>query len=158
MMLVVITIVHTADSKQQLDSDTAAILSGTGTSRLARLKYQQMDALNTALPYGVRKIDAVRTLTTDSLSIFTPFRAQEICHTNGVYFGQNPISKNLIVIINRRNLLNGNAMILGVSGSGSGKSFICKNEFVGLILADVITGFRVSARAKSRRRRRMKSA
>ena len=133
MMLVVITIVHTADSKQQLDSDTAAILSGTGTSRLARLKYQQMDALNTALPYGVRKIDAVRTLTTDSLSIFTPFRAQEICHTNGVYFGQNPISKNLIVI-NRRNLLNGNAMILGVSGSG--KSFICKNEFVGLILAD----------------------
>ncbi len=133
MMLVVITIVHTADSKQQLDSDTAAILSGTGTSRLARLKYQQMDALNTALPYGVRKIDAVRTLTTDSLSIFTPFRAQEICHANGVYFGQNPISKNLIVI-NRRNLLNGNAMILGVSGSG--KSFICKNEFVGLILAD----------------------
>ena len=82
MMLVVITIVHTADSKQQLDSDTAAILSGTGTSRLARLKYQQMDALNTALPYGVRKIDAVRTLTTDSLSIFTPFRAQEIsCST-----------------------------------------------------------------------------
>ena len=133
MMLAVITIVHTADSKQQLDSDTAAIFAGTGTSRLARLKYQQMDALNTALPYGVRKIDAVRTLTTDSLSIFTPFRAQEICHTNGVYFGQNPISKNLIVI-NRRNLLNGNAMILGVSGSG--KSFICKNEFVGLILAD----------------------
>ena len=81
------------------------------------LKYQQMDGLNTALPFGVRKIDAMRTLTTESLAVFIPFRVQEIYHKDGVYYGQNVISKNMI-IANRRHLLNGNSFILGVSGAG----------------------------------------
>ena len=105
----------------------------SGMSRMAKLRFQQWDGLNTVLPYGVRKINMVRTLTTDSLSIFTPFRAQEINHPNGVYFGQNRISKNLIMI-DRSQLINGNAMILGVSGAG--KSFICKSEFVARFVAD----------------------
>ena len=79
----------------------------------AVLKYQQMDGLNTALPFGVRKINAMRTLTTESLAVFIPFRVQEIHHENGVYYGQNVISKNMI-IANRRYLLNGNSFILGV--------------------------------------------
>lgn len=29
---------------------------------------------NTAMPFGVRKIDALRTLTTESLAVFMPFR------------------------------------------------------------------------------------
>ena len=37
-----------------------------------------MDGLNTVLPFGVRKIDALRTLTTESLAVFIPFRVQEI--------------------------------------------------------------------------------
>ena len=78
------------------------------------LKYQQMDGLNTALPFGVRKIDALLTLTTESLAVFIPFRVQEIYHKDGVYYGQNVISKNMIVA-NRRHLLNGNSFILGVS-------------------------------------------
>ncbi len=42
------------------------------------LTWQQMDGLNTALPYGLRKINAIRTLTTESTAVFIPFRAQEI--------------------------------------------------------------------------------
>mgnify|MGYP000504964893 CR=1 FL=1 len=99
----------------------------------AVLKYQQMDGLNTALPFGVRKIDALRTLTTESLAVFIPFRVQEIYHENGVYYGQNVISKNMI-IANRRQLLNGNSFILGVSGAG--KSFTAKEEMTNIILTD----------------------
>ena len=99
----------------------------------AVLKYQQMDGLNTALPFGVRKIDALRTLTTESLAVFIPFRVQEIYHENGVYYGQNVISKNMI-IANRRYLLNGNSFILGVSGAG--KSFTAKEEMTNIILTD----------------------
>ena len=58
---------------------------------------------------------------------------QEIYHENGVYYGQNVISKNMI-IANRRNLLNGNSFILGVSGAG--KSFTCKEEISSIILTD----------------------
>ena len=92
-----------------------------------------MDGLNTVLPFGVRKIDALRTLTTESLAVFIPFRVQEIYHENGVYYGQNVISKNMI-IANRRHLLNGNSFILGVSGAG--KSFTAKEEMTNIILTD----------------------
>lgn len=134
MMFAVLTMVHTAETKEQLDSDTESLLT-TARKHLcqfATLKYQQMDGLNTVLPYGLRKIDALRTLTTESLAVFIPFRAQEICHDHGVYYGQNVISKNMI-IANRKSLLNGNSFILGVSGSG--KSFAAKREIVNQILS-----------------------
>ena len=54
-----------------------------------------------------------------------PFKVQEIRHENGIFYGQNAISKNMI-IADRRQLLNGNSFILGVSGSG--KSFAGKQE------------------------------
>ena len=61
-----------------------------------------------------------------------PFRVQEIAHKHGIYYGQNAISKNMIVA-DRKQLMNGNSFILGVSGSG--KSFAGKNEIVNLMLA-----------------------
>ena len=61
-----------------------------------------------------------------------PFKTQEVRDRGGVYYGQNVISKNLI-IANRKELLNGNGFVLGVSGSG--KSFTAKREMVGLALA-----------------------
>ncbi len=134
MMFAVLTMVHTAETKEQLDSDTEVLLT-TARKHLcqfATLKHQQMDGLNTVLPYGLRKINALRTLTTESLAVFIPFRAQEICHEHGIYYGQNIISKNMI-IANRKCLLNGNSFILGVSGSG--KSFTAKREIVNQILS-----------------------
>jgi len=140
MLFSIITIVHTADTKEELDSDTEALLqtSRKHLCQLVTLKFQQMDALNTSIPIGVRKIDAFRTLTTESLAVFMPFRVQEIFQKSGIYYGQNVISKNMI-IADRKKLLNGNSFILGVSGSG--KSFAAKNEIVNLALssdADII--------------------
>lgn len=140
MMFAVLTMVHTADTKERLDNDTEAILT-TARKHLCQfavLKFQQLDGLNTAMPFGVRKIDSFRTLTTESLSVLMPFRVQDIFHENGIYYGQNVISKNMI-IADRRQLLNGNEFILGVSGGG--KSFAAKGEIVNQILssnADVI--------------------
>ena len=135
MFVSVLTLVHIADSKEQLDSDTESILTTARKHlcQLAILKWQQLDGLNTVMPFGVRKIDTLRTLTTESLAVFIPFRVQEINHENGIYYGQNVISKNMI-IANRNKLLNGNSFILGVSGSG--KSFSAKNEIVSLMLSD----------------------
>lgn len=135
MMFAVVTLAHIADTKEQLDSDTESLLS-TARKHLcqfAALKYQQMDGLNTALPFGLRKIDALRTLTTESLAVLIPFRAQEINHAKGVYQGVNVISKNPI-FVNRTNLLNGNGFIFGVPGSG--KSMTAKREIVSILLAN----------------------
>jgi len=135
MFLSVLTIVHLADSKEELDNDTESFLS-IGRKHLCQistLKYQQLDGLNTVLPYGVRKINAMRTLTTESLSVFMPFKVQEIQDTKGVFYGKNIISKNLIMI-DRKELQNGNSFILGVSGSG--KSFTAKQEITSIALRD----------------------
>ena len=131
MMQAVLTLVITADSKQQLDSDTEKIRSLSGRCQLAVLKYQQIDGLNTVLPIGVRKIDAFRTLTTESLAVFMPFKVQEIMDRGGIYFGENAISHNLIMC-NKANLLNQSSFRLGVPGSG--KSFSVKEEITFLIL------------------------
>ncbi|OPY59766.1 MAG: AAA-like domain protein [Pelotomaculum sp. PtaU1.Bin065] len=134
MMFAVLTMVHIADSKEQLDSDTETLLTNARKHlcQFSTLTFQQMDGLNTVLPFGLRKIDAIRTLTTESTAVFIPFRAQEISHSGGIYYGQNVISKNMI-IANRKHLLNGNSFILGVSGSG--KSFTAKREIVNQILS-----------------------
>ncbi|BAK98636.1 TraE family protein [Oscillibacter valericigenes Sjm18-20] len=134
MTLCVMTLVHIADSKKQLDADTDTIrsIAGGKNCELSVLTYQQEDGLNTALPYGLRKIDTLRTLTTESAAALVPFSSQEIRHRNGIYYGVNATSRNLIVC-NRRQLLNGNGFILGVSGSG--KSFAAKEEITSIALS-----------------------
>ena len=133
MMLAVITLVHTADTKEQLDSDTEALfaVARKHMCQIATLKYQQLDGLNTVLPIGTRKINALRTLTTESTAVFMPFKVQEIQDRGGIYFGENAISHNLI-LCNRENLLNQAAFLLGVPGSG--KSFSAKELILFLIL------------------------
>jgi len=133
MFFAVITMVITADTKEELDQDTETILSTARKHmcQMAVLKYQQLDGLNTVLPIGTKKINAFRTLTTESLAVFIPFKVQEIMDKGGIYFGENAISHNLIMC-NKENLLNQSAFVLGVPGSG--KSFSVKELIAFLIL------------------------
>lgn len=54
MMFAVLTLVHTVDSKKQLDNDTEVLLTVARQNlcQLAILKYQQLDGLNTAIPFA----------------------------------------------------------------------------------------------------------
>ena len=135
MFVSVLTMVITEDSKEKLDNltDTIEQIAGKNLCQVGILRYQQMDGLETVLPFGVRKINALRTLTTESLAVFIPFKVQEIRHENGIFYGQNAISKNMIMV-DRKQLLNGNSFILGVSGSG--KSFTAKQEISSIKLRD----------------------
>lgn len=134
MMFANLTYVHTADSKEQLEQDTENIqtFARQRMCQMATLKFQQLDGLNTVLPIGVRKIHAMRTLTTESLAVLMPFRVQEIMDAGGIYYGVNAISGNLI-LCNKANLLNQSTFILGVPGSG--KSFSAKELIAFLAMA-----------------------
>ena len=134
MVFGLVTLVHLADNKEQLDSDTETLYSTARKHlcQLSTLRWQQKDGLDTVLPYGLRKIQALRTLTTESTAVLIPFRAQEIMQPHGLYYGQNAVSKNMIVA-DRRLLLNGNSFRLGVSGSG--KSMSAKEEIVQIALS-----------------------
>ena len=130
----VITMVISADTKEELDRNSKLLtsLAQGKHCQLAVLRYQQLAGLNTALPYGQRNIDVMRTLTSESAAIFMPFCSHEIMDAEGTYCGINTVSSNLI-IVNRKALMNGNGFILGVSGSG--KSFFSKREILFLILS-----------------------
>ena len=134
MMFAVLTFVLTADSLEQLEADSETLLTTARKHlcQMAPLNFQQMDGLNTALPIGLRKINALRTLTTESLAVLNPFRVQEIMDKDGIYYGENTISHNLIMV-NKENLLNQSAFLLGVPGSG--KSFSAKELIVFLALS-----------------------
>ncbi|WP_443669788.1 VirB4-like conjugal transfer ATPase, CD1110 family, partial [Holdemanella porci] len=136
MIFANITVVHLANSKEELDADSEVLMS------IAR-KYmcdltpiafssRQLDGLSTALPIGVNKLDIMRTLLTESASIFIPFRAQEVMDKGGIWYGQNAITNNLIMC-NKELLLNPNSFILGVPGAG--KSFLTKELIIFLALA-----------------------
>lgn len=138
MSFVILTLVLTADSLEELNRDTESVMSSLRGNQMSILNFQQMDGLNTALPYGTIRVDAFRTLNTYGTAVLMPFNVQDIHHPHGLYYGQNKISGNMI-LVDRRQLKNGNEFILGVSGSG--KSLFAKGEIAKMILqgnADVI--------------------
>lgn len=127
LLYVGITIVVKAGSMEELEERTekVRIIGKTHNMDIVPHSYRQLDALNTSLPTGARFVDTMRTITSEELSIFIPFNAQEIHDDLGYCYGFNKVSKNLI-IGNRKLLKNGNGMVFGVPGSG--KSYNEKSE------------------------------
>ena len=135
MMLCNITIVHLADSKEELDNDTE-LLKSVARKFMCDLSIlyfssRQLDGLCTVLPIGLNRLNIIRTLLTESASVFIPFRAQEIADKGGIWYGQNAITNNPI-FCNKGCLQNPNSFVLGVPGSG--KSFLTKEEIEFIIM------------------------
>ena len=132
VFLAMLTIVITADSLQELNNDTKALYTRAQLCQLAPLTFEQINGLNTVLPFGEMKtIDKLRTLTTESVLAFIPFTVQEIMDKGGVYYGENTISHNMI-LCNKALLLNQGSLLFGVPGSG--KSFLAKFIILTLML------------------------
>ncbi|MGN0005632.1 MAG: VirB4-like conjugal transfer ATPase, CD1110 family [Candidatus Gastranaerophilaceae bacterium] len=128
IMFANVSIVLLADSLEELDADTETIFSKVrgGSCQFATLFAQQEKGLNTVLPYGTRYLESdMRTLKTESVAAFMPFKVQEVRDDGGLYYGVNAVSHN-VILCNRKNLINGNGWILGISGSG--KSVFAKFE------------------------------
>ena len=128
-----VVITHLASSMEELNRSTEAIMS-VGRKFLCQigvLNYQQEEGLNSTLPLGINDIRADRCLTTESTAIFIPFTSQELLQNDGMYYGLNAVSRNLIMF-NRKSLKNANGFILG--SPGSGKSFSAKREMVNVLL------------------------
>ena len=154
MIFSLITIVHTADSLEELDSDTESLIA-IGKEHLCDISpacFQQEDGLNTVLPYGLRRLHALNTLTTESCAVAIPFRAQEIQDPGGLSYGINEVSKNPL-ICDRKRLVSPHAFYLGISGSGKsmGMKYTIMNVALGtdddIIIVDAEREYGTLARA-----------
>ena len=133
MMLSMLSVAYFADSLEDLALETDA-LKTTAVNyncRFTELFFQQEDAFNTTMPYGLRRLENVHTMVTKNVTALVPFNTQEVLVPGGIYYGVNDMSGNLIVGL-RTELMNGNAMILATSGSG--KSMFTKQEIMELFL------------------------
>lgn len=133
LFYVSVTILLMAKDKKELDSMTETVQTiGKGHGCLIDVHYlKQREALNTALPIGVRQVETMRTMLTQSLATLMPFNVQELMEPGGNYYGINQVSKN-INVGNRKKLINGNAFVFGVPGGG--KSLFCKMEMGNVLL------------------------
>ncbi len=121
-------------NKDDLDKDTKAIMT-VGRKYLCTMKtlnYQQEIGLNSSLPLANNQLATKRILTTESAAVFIPFSTQELTQNNGMYYGLNAVSKNML-LFNRKNSKNANGVILGTPGSG--KSFTAKREMINVLLS-----------------------
>lgn len=89
---------------------------------------QQIQALNTLLPIGARRVDHMRAMLTSSMVAFQPFHAKDYIQPGGTFFGTNKLTKN-IIMLDRKKMKNSNACFFGHSGSG--KSMMLKLTEIG---------------------------
>ncbi|NLD19147.1 MAG: TraE family protein [Clostridiales bacterium] len=139
MYLGLVTVLHFADTLDELDSDTDTLkrIAQSKLVKLVTLTYEQADGICTCIPFGVNRFldgnaPKMKTFTSEGVAAHTPFSVQEISHKNGIYYGTNPTTGNMI-LVNRKSLQNGNGIFLGVSGSG--KSFAVKKEILNIFLS-----------------------
>lgn len=116
-----------ADSKEQLEiqeGDLQAVFKELSCV-LAPLNYEQEDGFNASLPIGNMYSGKTRLLTTAAAAGFIPFVSKELFDDNGMYYGVNTTTGNLLYV-DRRKMDNPGGWEFGKPGSG--KSFAAKRE------------------------------
>ena len=134
MFLVTILLMHTAKTRQKLDSIIfqTSSLAQEKNCPIKRLDFRQEQGLMSSLPLGINQIDIERRLTTSATAVFVPFTTEELFQGGeALYYGLNAISNNMIMA-DRKLLKNPNGLILGTPGSG--KSFSAKREMINAFL------------------------
>lgn len=133
LFLTTIVVTVFGETKEALEKNTQAVQSTANRflCALKTLSYQQEPGFATTLPLAMNKVYVQRLLTTETASLFIPFSAQELSQKNGMYYGLNAVSRNML-LFNRTNSKNANGVILGTPGSG--KSFSAKREMLNVFL------------------------
>lgn len=121
------------NSREELKANTEEVrirCAGLGI-QLTTYYDQQLQALNTLLPTGARRVKQMRPLLTTSYAAFQPFYSWDLIQPGGCYYGINKKSHNPI-IGDRKTLKNSNGVIIGHTGSG--KSMLLKLTEIGQTL------------------------
>ena len=129
VFMVLLSVAFFADTLEEIKQETDALQSAAANfnCRFTEMRFQQENCFNTAMPYGLRRVESSHMMLTRSVTALVPFVAQEVQSPQGIFYGRNAITGNLIVG-DRTKLINGNAMVIATSGSG--KSMSVKMEII----------------------------
>lgn len=111
-------VVVTAESEKELErriNEVKAVGRGNGVY-LEIYYHRQLKALNTALPFGGRQVNVMRSLLTSSAVAFQPYYAMDL-QGRGMVYGINRRTKRLLCG-DRKSLKSPHGIIIGHTGSG----------------------------------------
>lgn len=133
LLKVSLIIVVFAKNMEDLDLYTEQIKTKgrENICQIGVLTFQQEQGLTSALPLAKNILKVHKIMTSYTASAIQPFASKELLQPDGLYYGVNAQTNNLI-IVNRLTRNNQSAVILGIPGGG--KSFIAKNEMQQIIL------------------------
>lgn len=129
---VIIMIISNSYEDLEQDTNTVNSILRKHVCNMGTLFIQQEKAMQAVLPLGNCELKIRRTMTTESTAVLLPFSVKELLDHKGMYYGQNALSNNMI-LLNRLSLKNPNGFILGLPGGG--KSFAGKREMINVFLA-----------------------
>lgn len=117
------------DSKESLDSqmEKIQIAEKRHNFKINEVFSYQREAINSAYLFGIQEIKRCCNMSSTSLAMFEPFKAQDIDDENGLFYGVNMLSKKPI-FINRKNYESYHKLSFG--GTGSGKTAQNRQELI----------------------------
>lgn len=119
MFLSNILIYVSADSLDEMDAIVEKIRDKVAKSgcMIRPFTFAQEEGLNSVVPLGRNDTFVRQTMTTTALAGFIPFNVVEIVHPDGLCYGRNKLSHN-IILMDRKRYSNYHGFYFGESGSG----------------------------------------
>lgn len=132
LFIISITLRNYAKTKKQLKlyNEKVRRLCQKNNCSVFPLKFRQESAFASTLPLGYKDNTVTRQIDTSGIACFVPFLSAELFDPEGVYYGMNAASGNMVMADRRKKGIvnNPNGLILGVPGGG--KSFLAKREIL----------------------------
>ena len=87
--MVLLSVAFFADTPDELRQETDALQSAAANfnCRFTEMRFQQENCFNTAMPYGLRRVESSHMMLTRSVTALVPFVAQEVQSPQGIFYG-----------------------------------------------------------------------
>lgn len=124
-------IMYLTDSEKAMNDIKDKILAVAATKSLefAPCFNKQREGMNSAFIFGIQEFKRVCNLSAPCLAMFIPFKTQELNDANGIFYGLNQLSQN-VIMANRKAMALFHKLFLGMTRKG--KSVCAKTEIVSI--------------------------
>lgn len=129
-----IVVAFLADNMTELEDLTESLMetAAESSAQMSILYFQQLQGLQNAIPFGVRRINNLRDCNTDTTAMLIPFDQVRMNHNSGIPYGRHEGTKQQ-QMVDRRLLVNGHEWVFGMSGSGKSMNVKQKTLFEALL-------------------------
>ena len=86
VFMVLLSVAFFADTLEEIKQETDALQSAAANfnCRFTEMRFQQENCFNTAMPYGLRRVESSHMMLTRSVTALVPFVAQEVQSPQGI--------------------------------------------------------------------------